>query len=106
MAKDVEHPDIRYVVPPTRLDGTTTGQSPRMRHDPDCSHFIMRTGETLGDPVLASPEQMATLPACKTCVERHGNGTGSRVERGGVHGDPCPGCQMALPLTGVCDDCG
>lgn len=24
----------------------------------------------------------------------------------GAHGDTCPGCNMALPLTGVCDDCG
>jgi hypothetical protein len=21
------------------------------------------------------------------------------------HGDACPGCNVALPLTGVCDDC-
>lgn len=100
MPTEIEHPDIRYVVPPTRLDGTPTGESPRMRHDPDCGHFVWDDGEMLGEPVLATPEQMATLPACKTCVQRR-----SEPRRGGRHGDPCPGCGIALPLTGMCDDC-
>lgn len=88
------------------MDGTPTGDKPRMRHDPECSHFVMRNGEMLGDPVLATQQQMEALPACKSCLDRRGDGGGSRTKRDGAYGEPCPVCQMALPLTGVCDDCG
>jgi hypothetical protein len=106
MANEVDHPDIRCVVPPTRMDGTPSGDKPRTRHDPECSHFVTHNGEMLGDPVLATQQKMVTLPACKTCLERRGDGTGSRAKRDGAYGEPCASCQMALPLTVVCDDCG
>jgi hypothetical protein len=66
----VEHPDIKYVVYPVRLDGTLTGAKPRMRHDPGCSHFKWPDGTLLGTPVLATDEQMRILKACKSCIER------------------------------------
>ncbi len=66
----VEHSDIRYVVDPVHLDGTLTGQPPRMRHDPDCGHFKWGDGTILGTPKLATDEQMRVLRACKHCVKR------------------------------------
>ena len=39
VAQEVEYPQIRYVVPPTRMDGIPTGQAPRMRHDLGCQQF-------------------------------------------------------------------
>jgi hypothetical protein len=79
MVGAVEHPDIRYVVYPVHLDGTLTGAKPRLRHDPDCSHFEWGGGVVLGTPRLATEEQMQTLSACKTCIEtRSGPGDGSR----------------------------
>jgi hypothetical protein len=73
MAGTVEHPDIRYVVYPVHLDGTPTGDEPRLRHDPDCRHFEWGDGTVLGTPELATEEQMRTLRACKTCIgTRHG----------------------------------
>jgi hypothetical protein len=73
VSPEVEHPDIRYVVYPVHRDGTPTGALPRMRHDPDCGHFEWENGEILGTPVLATAEQMRTLRACKSCVERRSN---------------------------------
>jgi hypothetical protein len=73
VSPEVKHPDIRYVVYPVHRDGTPTGALPRMRHDPDCGHFEWGDGEILGTPVLATDEQMRTLRACKSCVERRSN---------------------------------
>src|SRR5438445_386452 len=52
----IEHPDIRYVVYPVHLDGSRTGEKPRLRHDPDCSHFEWRDGTILGTPEPATEE--------------------------------------------------
>ena len=41
-----------------------------MRHDPDCGHF-KEDGRMIGEPVLATEEQMRKLPACKDCIRRH-----------------------------------
>jgi hypothetical protein len=60
MAGTVEHPDIRYVVHPVHLDGTPTGAMPRLRHDPDCSHFEWEDGTVLGTPQLAAREDLTT----------------------------------------------
>lgn len=68
MIDAVEWPQIKYVVPPTHLDGTPiVGQAPRMRHNSDCSHF-KEHGRVLGEPVLADQAQLRTLPACKDCI--------------------------------------
>ena len=72
VAQEVEFPEIRYVVPPTRMDGTPTGAAPRMRHDLDCGHFKWPDGTVLGVPELATEEQMRSLPACKSCIARRG----------------------------------
>jgi hypothetical protein len=104
----VEHPDIRYVVYPVHLDGTPTGELPRMRHDPDCSHFAWGGGKILGTPVLATEEQMRTLRACKSCVERRSTSSSGNMPgyKEGKVGRLCPTCHQVMPLTGVCDDCG
>jgi hypothetical protein len=107
VAEAVEHPDIRYVVYPVHLDGTLTGAKPRLRHDPDCSHFEWGDGTNLGTPVLATEEQMQTLKACKSCIGRRSD------SRGDPHpgmtdarpGKLCPNCHQVMPLTGVCDNC-
>jgi len=65
MAGTVEHPDIRHVVYPVRLDGTPTGDEPRLRHDPDCRHFEWGDGTVLGTPELATEEQDAD----STCLQ-------------------------------------
>jgi hypothetical protein len=71
MPEAVEHPDIMHVVYPVHMDGTLTGAKPRMRHDPDCGHF--KWGDhTLGTTVLATDQQMQTLKACKSCINRRG----------------------------------
>ena len=57
---------------PVHLDGTYTGAKPRLRHDPDCSHFEWGDGTRLGTPVPAAEDQMRTLHACKSCIDRHG----------------------------------
>jgi len=103
----VEHPDIRYVVYPVHLDGTRTGAEPRLRHDPDCSHFEWRDGTVLGTPELATEEQMQTLRACKTCVETRGESSRSGLDsvKEGRLGDVCPACSQVMPLTGICDNC-
>jgi hypothetical protein len=108
VGQSIEHPDIRYVVYPVHLDGTPTGQQPRLRHDPDCSHFEWGGGERLGMPVLATEEQMGTLAACKTCVEtRYGSASGSAASRSeGRIGAVCPACHQVMSLSGVCDNCG
>ena len=107
MVGAVEHPDIRYVVYPVHLDGTLTGAKPRLRHDPDCSHFEWGGGVVLGTPRLATEEQMQTLSACKTCIEtRSGPGDGSRHdEKHRGTGEVCPTCNQTMSLTGVCDSC-
>jgi hypothetical protein len=70
MSTGLEYPDIRYVVYPIRLDGTLSGKPPRKRHDPECSHYNFRGGRRLGTPVLATEEQMRTLEACTTCINK------------------------------------
>jgi hypothetical protein len=108
VAGTVEHPDIRYVVYPVHLDGTRTGARPRLRHDPDCSHFEWGDGTTiLGTPELATVEQMQSLRACKTCIATRGE---SRKDarhgmRDGRTGEVCPTCNQVMPLTGACDNC-
>ncbi len=66
----IEYPDVDYVVSPVHMDGTLSGLPPRMRHDPDCGHFKWGDGRIFGDPVLATTEQMRTLPACKDRARR------------------------------------
>ena len=73
MAGAVDHPDMRFVVYPTHMDGTLTGAKPRLRHDPGCGHFKWGNGIVLGTPVLATEEQMRSLKACKSCINRRGS---------------------------------
>jgi hypothetical protein len=71
MITEIEHPEIRYVVPSIhRTDGTLNGKPPKMRHDPDCTHYNFRGGKRWGTPELATEEQMRTLKACTTCVNK------------------------------------
>jgi hypothetical protein len=107
MAGTIEDPDIRYVVYPVHLDGALTGGKPRLRHDPDCSHFEWGDGTILGTPQLATEEQMQTLRACKTCIDaRSGSAKGARPGmKDGRIGEVCATCNQAMPLTGVCDNC-
>ena len=108
VAQEVEYPQIRYVVPPTRMDGIPTGQAPRMRHDLGCQHFEWPDGTALSEPKLATEEQMHSLRACKSCVERQGRSgsTASRSARRDRYGELCPNCGLTLPLTNrVCDYC-
>ena len=107
MAGTVEYPDIRYVVYPVHVDGSLTGDQPRLRHDPDCPHFEWGDGTVLGTPQLATEEQMQTLRACKTCIgTRRGSGGGNRADgRDGRTGELCPTCYQTMSLTGVCDNC-
>jgi len=102
---DIAHPDICFVIPPTSLDGSEIGTAPRMRHYADCSHFMGEDGTFLGTPVQATADQMRDLPACKTCVQREFGSEPGAGGREGRFGEPCPSCFMALPLTGVCDNC-
>ena len=107
MAGAVEHPDIRYVVYPVHLDGTRTGAKPRLRHDPDCSHFEWGDGTILGTPELATDEQMRTLRACKTCIATRDESLGNARHgmKDGRTGEVCPTCNQVMSLTGVCDNC-
>ena len=107
MTAKVEYPDIRYVVYPVHLDGTLTGGSRTMRHDPDCGHFVFG-GETLGTPVLATEEQMQSLKPCGTCAgRRSGRHSGSAPRHAGAKlGQLCQSCHQVMSLTGVCDNCG
>lgn len=107
MARTVEHPDIRYVVYPVHLDGSRTGAKPRLRHDPDCSHFEWADGTILGTPDLASDEQMEALRACKTCIAARGESfehTRHRMKDGRT-GEICLCCNQVMSLTGICDNC-
>ena len=107
VAGTIEHPDIRYVVYPVHLDGIPTGAEPRLRHDPDCSHFEWGDGTILGTPRLATEEQMQALRACKTCIAARAEspkGARSGVRDGRI-GEVCPTCNQAMPLTRVCDNC-
>ncbi len=53
MITEIEHPEIRYVVPSIhRTDGTLNGKPPKMRHDPDCTHYNFRGGKRWGTPEL------------------------------------------------------
>ena len=71
MMTEIEHPEIRYVVYSIRrTDGSLNGKPPRMRHDPDCTHYNFRGGKRWGTPVLATEKQMLSLKACTTCVEK------------------------------------
>jgi hypothetical protein len=88
VTSEVEYPQIRYVVPPTRMDGTPSGKSPRMRHNPDCGHLKWPETGMLGEPVLATEEQMHNLPACRSCVERGSESEVSRSSRTSVYGEP------------------
>jgi hypothetical protein len=108
VSREVEHPEIRYVVYPVHRDGTPTGALPRMRHDPDCGHFEWEDGEILGTPVLATDEQMVMLRACKPCVERRSSSSRDSAPgyKEGKAGPLCPTCHQVMPLTGVCDNCG
>lgn len=107
MNTGVEHPDIRYVVYLVHRDGTLTGAMPRMRHDPDCGHFDWDGGERLGTPVLANEEQMSTLKACTSCVQRRSDpAKANRAEKAdGTIRQLCPTCYQTMPLTGTCDNC-
>jgi hypothetical protein len=107
VAGTAEHPDIRYVVYPVHLDGSRTGAKPRLRHDPDCSHFEWRDGTILGTPELATKEQLHTLRACKTCIAARAESpedARSSMNDGRI-GEVCPTCNQAMSLTGVCDNC-
>jgi len=107
MSEAVEHPDIRYVVYPVHMDGTLTGAKSRLRHDPDCGHLEWRDGTILGPPVLATDQQMRTLKACKSCVNRRGESRedARQSEKDGRPGRLCPTCNQVMPLTGICDNC-
>jgi hypothetical protein len=107
VADQGERQDIRFVVYPVHLDGQPTGAQPRLRHDPDCSHFEWGDGTRLGEPVPATEEQMLTLRACKSCVERRGGSArpGRQGARDGRTGVLCPTCFQEMALTGVCDNC-
>jgi hypothetical protein len=108
MEGTIEHPDIRYVVYPVHLDGSRTGAKPRLRHDPDCSHFEWRDGTILGTPELATVEQMQALRACKTCISVRGESAKDdrdRRKEGSTTGEVCPICNQVMPLTGICDNC-
>ncbi len=77
------HPEIRYVVYPVHLDGTPTGQPPRMRHDLECGgkHFDWRNGEVLGTPVPATPgpdEDARGLRALRRSPSQNLAGAGAR----------------------------
>jgi hypothetical protein len=89
------------------LTAWPTGAQPRLRHDPDCSHFEWRDGTVLGTPQLATEEQMRTLRACKTCIETRGGsrGGGRHDMEDGKTGGLCPTCNQTMSLTGVCDNC-
>jgi len=108
VSAEIVDPEIRYVVYPVHLDGTLTGELPRMRHDHDCGHFEWRDGRTLGTPVLATDEQMRTLRACKSCAERRSDSStaGAPALKEGKLGQLCPACHQVMPLTGICDNCG
>jgi hypothetical protein len=107
MVDAVEHPGIRYVVYLVHLNGVPIGVQPRLRHDPDCSHFEWRDGTALGTPQLATEEQMRTPRACKTCMETRRSSHGGRHHdmEDGKTGGLCPACNQTMPLTGVCDNC-
>lgn len=107
MTGTVEHPDIRYVVHPVHRDGTRTGAKPRLRHDPDCSHFEWGDGTILGTPELATEEQMLALRACKTCIETHSESPRDAEHdvKDGRIGKVCSACNQVMPLTGICDNC-
>jgi hypothetical protein len=103
----VDYPDIRNVVYPVHLDGSLTSEPPRMRHNPDCGHFEFRGRVRLGTPVLASEEQMRTLKACTSCINKRSDSArvGSHSYEGGKIGELCATCHQIMPLTGFCDNC-
>lgn len=107
VASTIEHPDIRYVVYPVHFDGSLTGAKPRLRHDPDCSHFEWGDGTILGTPELATVDQMRTLRACKTCVAARAESSKDAHigAKEGRIGEVCPTCNQAMPLTSICDNC-
>jgi hypothetical protein len=66
----VERADIKYVVDPVHMDGTSANLPPRKRHLPDCQHFKWSDGKILGDLRPATPEEMERLGPCKDCARR------------------------------------
>jgi hypothetical protein len=105
---DIEAPGLVWVKDPINPDtGVPTGAPPNRRHHDDCTHWHRTSDGTalLGPPpYLATEEQMRSLSPCQTCLGAVGGRNTSKAgER--RHGDPCPTCGMALPLTGVCDGC-
>lgn len=72
MTDAAKYPNIKYVVRPVHLDSTLTGAKPRMRHNPGCGHFKWPDNAVLGTFEPATPEQMQTLRACKSCIKRLG----------------------------------
>lgn len=101
----IDHPEIAFVVPRVKLDGSASGLSVTMRHDLDCGHFKYPDGSSLGTPVRATEEQMSTLPACKDCIakvkDRHRTVSVDGVRTGGI----CPTCFVAMPVAGNCEYC-
>ena len=108
MSAEVEHPDICYVVPGMHRNDTLSGQPPKTRHYRHCAggHFTWPDrSEPLGEPDLATEEQMRTLPACTDCITM-GEGSPGSSTREDRLGDVCPSCYQVMPLTGICDNCG
>jgi hypothetical protein len=108
VSDEVVFPGLVWVKDPVNpKTGEPTGAAPRRRHHDDRGHWHRQEDNTLlgPPPYLASAAQMKTLPPCQTCAESL-TGRGARsASRVGMHGSPCPSCGLALPLTGICDDC-
>jgi hypothetical protein len=89
------------------VNGTRTGDQPKLRHDPGCGHFEWGDGTVLGSPELATEEQMRALRACKACIDtrRTPRGASRHESKDGRPGLICATCSQMMPLTGVCDRC-
>lgn len=62
-------PDLNVIYEPVRLDGTPTGEPARRRHRLGCEHFFLDDqGKILNKPRIATPEEMASLKPCKSCM--------------------------------------
>lgn len=83
---EIKHPKIRYVVYSIhRTDGTLNGKPPRMRHDPDCTHYNFRGGKRWGTPELATEVRRPTV-----------SGQGSNRILAGKDGGKCRGGSTTL----------